>query len=284
MGFKVFKLISNTIQSFDSFPVPVSLLIKGESDVKNFFGGLLTLISFIWSLYLTWDTIVDFYFSTNPTVVTNIEYDVDEDTLNGENFFVSLSFFAMKENGKSLSDKSNDLNRLLFLNNLTYSCENCTDSNNQATPIHGNVMNLCSDSYYNNITISGLSKKKSKGIIDIFTSYSYCLPDGTKTVIKNSVDSNLTDMEYSLKFDIPTQKTPIKIDDLPKNTREKKSIKDDLKVEVKAPVSQPEEQKEIPEEKAEVNPVKKSDDPPAPMEGSLSSPKNQDNGEKPSGN
>ena len=226
MVFRVFKFISNALASFDSFPVPVSLLIKGEADVKNFVGGFVSILSFLWSFYLTWGTIVDFYSGSNPTVITNIEYDIENDTLKNENFFFSVSFFSMKKDNKKLSNETNNYEDLFFINNLTYECEECY-LNDKKLNLTDNIMNLCSDEYTKDITISGLSKNKSENIIEIFSKYSYCIPDGIQTTIKNQVE-NKGDMEYSLEILIPTQNTAVDPKSVPKNSQNKTSVTRDF--------------------------------------------------------
>ena len=111
MAFKFFKIFANFLTVFDQFPVPVSLLVKGESDIKNTFGGIVSILSIIWSLYLTWGSIIDYVQNSNPTVVTSTQYDIEEDILEADNFFVSLGFFEMKKNGTGFSSSSNDLNK-----------------------------------------------------------------------------------------------------------------------------------------------------------------------------
>lgn len=239
---KLLGIIANTITFFDSSPSPVSLLIKGESEVSSIFGGIVSLVSIIWSIYLTWATIINYIYNSNPTVITNIQYDVQEEFLKAEDFFVSLSFFSMKKEGIYLADRYNDLDNVLFLNNITYDCQECNNSlleKDLQTKKRG-YLNLCSESYFNNFTISGYSKGKSKGIVDIFKKYSYCMPDGMNTVIKNSDDN--TDMKYSFIIKIPKHDTKVDIKDIPRNIADKKSLKDAFKI-IKEPVPLPEPEK-----------------------------------------
>ncbi len=222
------KLIGSLIRHYDGYGSPVSLLIDGESEVKNVFGGLITLITLFLSLFLSKDCFFDLINHTNPTTTTNIEYNIENSNFNMSSFFMALSFYSPKDNSIIIHNKYNDKNKTFYMNNLTYICTNCNQTSStllDGYDVRMRDMNLCNEKTFKDKSIKGLSYNKSDGILSIFRNYSYCFPDGIQGKILNNIDSNNTKVpEASIQIFIPRSNTPVDFTKVIKNTITQKSF------------------------------------------------------------
>lgn len=213
------KFLGGIIRPFDSNGFPVTLLIKGDSDVKNVWGGLISLFTIFISVFLSIDTLKDYWSNTNPTVTTNTDYNLDQSIFNQSTFYMAVSFFApVNTTVKKINDNFNDKDKIYHLNNLTYICTNCTSNNTTSYDTTKKEMNLCSKKSFDSVNIKGFSAEKSEDMLSIFRNYSYCFPENLQGNILANINSNLANIpEASIQVFIPTLDVKVDFSKVSKN-------------------------------------------------------------------
>lgn len=198
--------IIRTLTKFDGYGAPIGLTLHGEGDVKSFIGAMISILMIVLSLVFSLSTFMDYVNETNPSVSTAIQYGTPNLTFDYDNFFFAISFYQPKDNidgVRSPSNTTNNYTSLEYINQLNVTCTTCNAAYNPTT-----LMNLCAESMFTDMPIKSFSKKKATDITDIFSYYSFCLPQNMTGVIED-VQDNTSNLDSTLQVMIPVSNVSI---------------------------------------------------------------------------
>jgi len=190
--------LAGVLTKLDNFGQSVSLNLNGKDEKKSLIGAFISLGMYALTLYLSFSTLLDYIYQTNPVIHTSIEYDAQNLTMDYKNFFFGLSFYYPLKSSRSISKESNDLSEIKLFNQINISCTTCEGDYKKPSTL----MNLCHKDEYNDIKLKSLSDFKSDGINSIFTDHSFCFPTDFKSIIKDNDTKNST-QDSSLQLYIP---------------------------------------------------------------------------------
>jgi hypothetical protein len=223
------NIVFKTVRKFDGFGAKISLRLHGDEDVKNLLGALISVVMLLASLLLSASTFLDFVYKTNPTVTTSVSYGAKNLTFNHDNFFMAISFYTPLSNlskVRSAGNSTNDYAKMRYINELETQCTSCNGTYSNDTFL----MNLCSSSYFSNInTLKSMSTSKSADIVNIFKTYSFCIPDDLQATLQDDItDTKLTDTSFQIN--IPINNVSIEFTSVSSNTKSINSLDSALNV------------------------------------------------------
>jgi hypothetical protein len=231
------NFILRTFRKFDGFGAKIALRLHGDEDVKNLIGAVLSIGMLLTSLLLSAGTFLDFVYKTNPSVTTSVTYGTKNLTFNHDNFFMAISFYTPLTNisgVKSAGNSTNDYGKMKYINELKTDCSSCNGTYSDDTFL----LNLCSSSYFSNIqSLKSIATSKSKDIVNIFRTYSFCIPDNLEAVLQDDIVDMNKMSDTSFQIGIPINNVSIEFTAVSSNTKGVNSLDNALNV-VSPPVVQ----------------------------------------------
>lgn len=223
------NIVIKTVRKFDGFGAKISLRLHGDEDVKNLLGALISVAMLLASLLMSASTFLDYVYKTNPVVTTSMTYGAKNLTFNHDNFFMAISFYSPLSSlskVRSAGNSTNDYAKMKYINELQTQCTSCNGTYSNDTFL----MNLCSSSYFSNInTLKSMSSSKTSDIVNIFRTYSFCIPDDLQGTLQDDItDTRLTDSSFQIN--IPINNVSIEFTSVNSNTKSVDSLDSALNI------------------------------------------------------
>ena len=85
--------LAGVLRKLDGFGQGVELKIDGKDRSQSLIGSFISVAMIFLALYLSLDTLMDYFNQTNPHISSSIEYSSQNLTINYTNFFFGISFY-----------------------------------------------------------------------------------------------------------------------------------------------------------------------------------------------